>query len=367
MVVYIGMDVHTTNYTLSSYTFETDSCFMTMKLAPDHKAILRYIETLKKELKDPDIEVVCGYEAGCLGYTLYKKLTDAGIKCIIVAPTTLPKQKAGEIKTDKRDARKLARALATGTYKSVYVPDQDDEDVKQYIRMRDDHKTALKKIKQQINALCLRNGFVFTEGKSKWTMKHVKWLRTLEMTDLQREILDEYLLTYDTLALRLNDMDKKIQLIADTERYHDSVKKLSCFAGMSTHKALCHIVETGDFKRFKTADAYASYIWLVPGEHSSSTSINHLGITKAGNRHLRMLDIEAAQAIGRTSKTKSKALAERQKGCTAEVIAYADKANARLRKKYLSLALTKNKNIAAAAVARELNCFIWGMMTDHIS
>lgn len=364
--VYIGMDVHSTNYTLSSYTRETDNCFSTVTLKPEVKSILKYIKRIKEDHGD-DISIITGYEAGCLGYSLYKDLEKEGIKCIIIAPTSLPKQKAGEIKTDKRDAQKIARALAAGTYKSVYVPDQEDEDVKEYIRMRDDHKQTLKKTKQQINAFCMRNGFVFTEGKSMWTQKHIKWLRTLKMTAMQRLILDEYLITFDYYTLRIKQMDEKIEEISNRERYKEDVDRLCCFAGMSVHKSLCHIVETGDFDRFPKAPAYSAYLGEVPGESSSSTNVNRLGITKAGNRHLRMLDIEAAHAIGRTRKTKSKALIKRQQKCSPEVIAYADKANERMRKMYLDLSLRKNKNIAAAAVARELSCFIWGMMTDHIS
>ena len=136
---------------------------------------------------------------------------------------------------------------------------------------------------------------------------------------------------------------------------------------LSTHKALCHIVETGDFSRFAKAPSYSAYLGTVPGEDSSSTSVNRLPITKAGNSHLRLLDIEAAHAIGRTSKQKSRVLLERQRGCSPEVVAYADKANARMRKMYREISERKNKNVAAAAVARELACFIWGMMTDHIS
>ena len=136
---------------------------------------------------------------------------------------------------------------------------------------------------------------------------------------------------------------------------------------MSYHKALCHIVETSDFDRFRKANSYSAYIGTVPGELSSSDDVNRLGITKAGNRHLRTLDIEVAHAIGRTSKKKSRALIQRQAKCSSEVISYCDKANERMRKMYIDISLRKNKNIAAAAVARELACFIWGLMTDHIS
>ena len=364
--VYIGMDVHSTNYTLSSYIFEEDKHFATVKLSPETNSILNYIKRIRKEYGD-DIDVITGYEAGCLGYTLYKDLKKNDVECIIVAPTSLPKQKTGEIKTDKRDAGKIAQALATGNYKSVYVPDDHDDKVRQYIRMRDDHKLALKKVKQQILSFCLRNGFKYSEGRSHWTKKHLKWLRDLEMSELLKTILEEYLISYDYYSLRMEQMDKRIEQFADEERYKESVEKLCCLSGMSVHKALCHIVETSDFGRFRKASSYSAYIGTVPGEDSSSDKVNRLGLTKAGNSHLRTLDIEAAHAIGRTAKKKSKALMLRQSLCSPEVISYCDKANERMRKMYIDISLRKNKQIAAAAVARELSCFIWGLMTGHTS
>ena len=331
------MDVHSTNYTLSSYIFEEDKSFATVKLSAETESILKYIRRIRSEYGD-DVNIVTGYEAGSLGYTLYKDLKDNGIECIIIAPTSLPKKKAGEIKTDKKDAQKLAHALAVGDYKAVYIPDNHDDEVKQYIRMRDDHKLALKKIKQQILAFCLRNGHKYDKGKSCWTQKHLKWLRDLEMPALLKTILEEYLISYDYYSLRIEQMDQAIERFCNEERYKE-----------------------------KTESAYSAYIGTVPGESSSSNDVNRLGITKAGNRHLRTLDIEAAHTIGRTSKKKSKALIQRQTKCSPEVISYCDKANERMRKMYIDISLRKNKNIAAAAVARELACFIWGLMTDHIS
>ena len=134
--------------------------------------------------------------------------------------------------------------------------------------------------------------------------------------------------------------------------------------------ALSTIVETGDFHRFGCAEKYASYLGLVPGENTSSDNRTNLGITKAGNRHLRRLLVEAAQSYSRgQAGHKSKLLTDRQKGNPPAVIAYADRANERLRRKYYRMVLSRNKrsNVAKTAVARELACFIWGMMTDNIA
>ena len=148
------------------------------------------------------------------------------------------------------------------------------------------------------------------------------------------------------------------------------MKKLCCFIGVKTHTALSVIVEVGDFKRFASAENFASYLGLVPGEDSSGDGKTRLGITKAGNRHVRLLLTEAAQCYARGQVGfKSKELKSRQKGNATEVIAYADKANERLRRRYYKMVLGKNKkaNVAKTAIARELACFMWGMMTDRIA
>ena len=129
------------------------------------------------------------------------------------------------------------------------------------------------------------------------------------------------------------------------------------------------LTEVGDFKRFASARHFASYIGLTPGENSSGNDQNRLGITKAGNCHVRSLLVEAAQAYTRGKiGYKSKALKARQEGNPPEVIAYADKANERLRRKYYRMILKNNKkpNVAKTAVARELACFMWGMITGNV-
>ena len=177
--------------------------------------------------------------------------------------------------------------------------------------------------------------------------------------------------TVDQTSLdKVERFDKRIEELAADSRYAQKVKMLSCFIGIRTHTALALVVETGDFRRFAKAEQYAAFLGLVPGEHSSGCDNNHLGITKAGNSHLRRLLVESAQCLARGRVGyKSKALKAKQYGNPAQVIAYADRANERLRRKFyhLTLKLKKKRNIAIAAVARELSCFIWGMMTEHIA
>ena len=147
-IIKIGMDDHSKNYTLCAMEptiGAEDRIFGEVQVAPDYKEVICFIESLKMKLgPDNKYSIECGYEAGCLGYTLYHQLTGAGVKCVILAPTTMLTQQGKRIKTDKRDARLIAQCLCYGGYHPVYIPTGEDDAVKEYLRMRDDHKLALK-------------------------------------------------------------------------------------------------------------------------------------------------------------------------------------------------------------------------------
>ena len=368
-IIYVGIDVHSTNFTFCSLEpvfGGDDRIFARMQMKPNIRSVEKYIKNIKKEL-GYDIDVICGYEAGCFGYTLNRQLTSIGIKCQILAPSTMSMPNGKRRKTDHRDAECIARNMAHNDCSYVNVPTQNDEQIKDYIRMRDDHKTALKKIKQQISSFCLRHGYKFP-GRSNWTIAHLKWLYGLELETLNREILNEYLQTYDYHVDRIERFDNRINELASLDNYEEQVKRLRCFLGIETVTALALIVETGDFTRFRKGNLYAAYLGLIPGEESSGADINHKGISKAGNVHLRKLLTEASQGIcqGKIGH-KSKALKARQRGNDSEVIAYADKANERLRRKYYRMIQRgKTRNVAVTAISRELACFVWGMMTGNI-
>lgn len=257
-IIHVGMDVHTTNYTLCCYRMDTDEIFAVVKTEPDAKNILKYIEQIKKN-HGQQWEIQCGYEAGVLGYSLYHQLTDQGIDCVILAPSTMPKSKKRELKTDKRDAAKVARCLAYRTYSRVHIPNAGDNAVKEYIRMRDDAKETVKKLKQRILSFCTRNGKQYSGGKSYWTQRHLAWLKQQSFgEEILQEAYEEYLLLYHQAFEKVQRFDKRIAEIAQTEQYQQQVKKLSCLIGVSMHIALATLVETGDFKRFATAGQYSS-------------------------------------------------------------------------------------------------------------
>lgn len=141
-IIYVGMDVHTTNYTLCCYSMEDDRFFAEVQVEPDAKNILKYLARIEKQ-QSRDCRIVCGYEAGCLGYSLYHQLHAHGIDCVILAPTTMMTKPDKRIKTDRRDARLISKCLAFHTYSPVYIPTEVDDAVKEYIRMRDDANSAI--------------------------------------------------------------------------------------------------------------------------------------------------------------------------------------------------------------------------------
>ena len=370
MIADIGIDAHTTNYTLATRLEGSQDAVNVNSYPPALSNIVKYCNGIRKKY-GTDTQIILGYEAGTLGFKLRRDLEKNDLECKVLAPTSIPgteQNRKRKKKTDKRDAEAIAKALINQDYSEVYMPDEEDEAVRDFIHMREDLRKQLKITKQQIGALTTRHGYRFTDGKNYWTQKHIKWLKSLPVEGLLKETINGYLLTYETLLERITQMDKRIEEIAEQDKYREAVHKLICFKGVRTLTALAVIVEIGDFTRFVKAKNFTAFLGLVSGELSSSTDENRMGITKQGNRFIRKLLVECSQSYSRSTQGKSAALKKRQEGNTPEVIAYADKANERLRKRYYHLVLHNKKmhNKAVTAVARELACFIWGMMTNNI-
>ena len=179
--VYIGMDVHKESFTLSSYVLGEEEPGHVQTIPSDYILVVKYANRMRK-IYGEESEIKCGYEAGCLGFSLYHQLKRCGMNCVILAPTTMMEEKGKKkIKTDKRDAKKIAQCLAYHTYSPVHIPTDEDEQVKEYIRMRNDLKAELKRIKQQTLAFCQRHGLKYTLTKSPWTQAHLKWLQSLQL------------------------------------------------------------------------------------------------------------------------------------------------------------------------------------------
>lgn len=367
-IVYIGADVHKKSYSLCAIDGDTGEILGETKISPDVKLIEKFINNaMKKAQKDADVLV--GYEAGCLGYSLYWQLKEKGIACDILAPSTMHRSAKNKVvKNDKRDAQMIAINLANKSYKSVYVPNDHDVEVKEYIRMMNDFKGESKKVKQHINAFVLRLGYRY-EGKSRWIPSHIKWLKELKLDPMYREILDEYLSQLELLETKIGRFQHKLEELSQEEPYKEKIGELRCLKSIDTTAAMTLHAEISDFNRFPTANAFSSYCGLTPGEDSSGDKNKRLSITKQGNAVVRETLVECAQVLVRgTVGKKGKKVISKQKGQDVKVIDYADKAVIRLQKKYHRMILKGiNRNIAITAIARELSCFVWGIETGHIN
>lgn len=368
-VMNIGIDVHKDSYSLSAFNFSRNMNFAQSRMESKSSLVIKYIERLKMEYEGDDF--VCGYEAGPTGYGLYRDHERAGIPCVIMVPTTLPKACGNRVKNNRLDSEELARNLAFGTYSAVHVPTPQDEAAKDHTRLRNARVEALKKAKQNLLAFLLRMGRSFSEGKAYWTQLHFQWLRKQVFDDpLDQETFKEYLQEVHDQQEKVDRYDQRLEELASQEAYRENVSKLCCFRGIETHTALSIISEIGDFSRFANAQQFSAFLGLVPSEESSGQKERRGGITKAGNTRLRFLLIEGAKSTlrGKVYGQKSKRLKARQKGNEAGVIAYADRANRRLHRVYDRLvARGVHYNKATVAVARELSCFIWGMMNGRIA
>ena len=336
-IIYIGMDVHKNTYSLCGINSLTGEVIAQTKCAAEVKNILKFIKSAKERMSEEnEVDILTGYEAGCLGFSLYHELAYHDIPCVILAPSTMHGSvKNKKVKNDKMDAFNIATNLMHDSYKAVHVPTEHDNEIKEYIGLREDVIQSRKRIKQQISALVLRRGLRY-EGKSNWTVAHIKWLETIELPVIVRETLNEYLKVYDYL----NDT----------------------LSAMKIH------VTVSDFQRFPTAKAFMANLGMLPGENSSAEKYSNTPITKMGNAMVRKTLVECTQALVRgTVGKKSKALKKRQKGQEDEIVAYADKAVERLQKRFRRMVLRgKPYNVAIMAVARELAGFIWGMETGRI-
>lgn len=359
-VMYVGMDVHKEDVSIAilNETDQRPSSYVVRR--NDRNEIKQYFTKLKKQG-----EVHCCYEAGPGGFAMHHLLAEMDIDCMVVAPGLIPRKPSDRIKTDRRDAELLALNLRSGQLTAVHVPTPSDEAVRDYLRMRDDLKSDLKRKKQQLLSFLLRHGRKY-DG-NYWTQAHRRWLKTMEFSEgLLKETLDEYLLFITEIEEKLVRVEERIAREAERPEYIEIVGKLRCLKGVDTLTALSTVVEISDFKRFRTATGFMKFLGLVPSEASSGSKRRQGSITKAGNSRLRKLLIESSWHY--QSYAPSKRLRQRRSGQSMEVIAYADKAGRRLARKYKHLLFAgKLKQVAVTAVARELAGFIWALANDQMN
>lgn len=368
-IIYVGIDVHKDTYSACSFDVKNLEYFGQIKMKATSRNVINYLNKISERYNN-DVMIIAGYEAGPTGYDLYRDVQNAGYGCTVIAPTTIRKN-SSKVKTDARDAKLLAETLAYHTYSPVAVPDQKILAMKEYTRARNSKKSKLKKAKQELLSFMLRTGKVYQKKANEcyWTVKHFKWLKELKYDDYWlQESYDTYLKSIQELMIEIKIMDDKIRTMSEDELIKDKVDRLICFSGIDIMIAVSIIVEVFEFTRFQSAAAFSHFLGLCPSEDSSGLKEKRGKITKAGNCNVRKLMTEAAQSIRQTTAVKSKRIIQRQMGADTKVIAYADRGIKRIRTKMKAMEMRGVKaNVATIAGARELSCFIWGMMTDNIA
>lgn len=359
---YVGMDVHKEQIEIAVLHREGRTPEL-MTQIPNREASLRKFFTKLKENGD----IITGYEAGSFGFELFRFLESIGVLCVVIAPSKIARKPGDKVKTDRRDAVLLAKTLRHGDYQPIYIPSRKDEQVREFLRAREDRKSDFTKTKQRLLKFFLRNGYRY-EGKKNWTKKHREWMQQLDFASpLQESTYQLYYTTLISQEQQLKRIDERVRELAMSAEYAQRVGILRCFKGIDYLTALCFVVEISDYRRFSSAEAFMGFLGMTPSESSSGSRRKQGGITKTGNSHLRKLLIESSWHY-RYKSTPSKALEARRTGQSETIIAYAEKARIRLQNKFNKMIYRgKAKQLVVTSVGRELAGFIWGAMTGNIA
>jgi transposase len=304
----------------------------------------------------------CCYEAGPCGYAVQRQLTGLGAVCEVVASSLVPTKPGERIKTDRRDALKLARLYRSGELTAVWVPDEDHEALRDLTRAREDAREDLQRARHRLAKLLLRLGVRPPAGVKPWTVRHRDWLGGLRLPrPAQQAVLREYLHAVDQAQARQGRLEDELAELAQSGPHAALLGALQALRGVGLVTAATLVAELGDLSRFESPRQLMAYAGLVPSEHSSGGRRRRGGVTKTGNAHVRHVIVEAAWHY-RHPPGRRGALRRRHLGQPAAVQEAAWTAQTRLHKRWRRLrGRGKLKQQAVVAVARELLGFVWAI------
>jgi transposase len=361
VITYVGLDVHK-KVIVVAMLIPGQAAPIRWEFPNEREKVRRGLRRIQREAVG---QVVMCYEAGPCGYALQRQVAefDGSMKCKVVAPSLIPHKPGERIKTDKRDALKLAEYLRSGLLTEVHPPTPEEEAVRDLCRAREDVSEDLRRCQHRLGKFLLRGNVVFIRGKKAWTRSHRLWLNGLKFEQAEKQaVFDDYLLALEQTEARLLGLQIRLTELSQKEPYAEPVGRLRCFRGINTITAMTIVVELYAFGRFRSARGLMAFLGLVPGEHTSSDKVRRTGITKTGNGHVRRLMIESAWHY-RHRAVPGAALKKRRLGQPAQAIAIADKAMLRLNRRYTRMvAKGKSSALAVTAVARELTGFVWAAL-----
>ncbi|WP_456378151.1 IS110 family RNA-guided transposase [Thiolapillus sp.] len=362
---FIGLDVHKDSIAVAIAWPGRHEPEDRGEIANTPKAINKLIQRLSQQA-DGGILLFC-YEAGPCGYGLYRQIMGTGHDCQVVAPSLIPRKPGDQIKTDQRDARKLARHLRGGDLTPVWVPDQEQEAMRDLTRARDDMKSQERKARQQLNAFVLRQGHHWPSGKTRWTQAHYNWLESIRFEQPWLQIvLQEYIDGVKAATQRVSDLTEQMMRALPDWSLGPVVDSLVALRGIDKLAAMVLLAELGDINRFSSPKQLMAYLGLVPSEHSSGGRRRQVGITRTGNGHARRMLVESAWSY-RFPARQTMHLKRKAQSATAEAKAIAWRAQKRLCGRYRTLTQAgKNTKLVCVAIARELVGFIWAIVCQEM-
>jgi len=323
------------------------------------------IRKMVKKLGTADQLRAC-YEAGPTGYVLYWQLAELGVNCEVIAPTLVPVKAGDRVKTDRRDAERLARSHRSGDLTAVWVPDAGSEALRDLVRAREAAKQDQLRARHRLSKFLLRSGQRPVQGMKAWTQAYMIWVKQIRFTQVAQESTRlDYLTEVEHMGERVLRLEKAITeavKLASPE-LQEVVKDLQALRGIAQISAVTIAAELGNISRFEGARQLMGYSGAVPSEDSSGKRLKRGSITKTGNAHLRRIAVEAAWSY-RLRPGVGPALRKRQEAVPEEVKEIAWKAQNRLHKRYMRLsAAGKDQRKIITAVGRELLGFIWAIGT----
>jgi transposase len=306
-------------------------------------------------------EVLAAYEAGPTGFGLVRAAAERGLDVRVIAPGLIPRAPGDRVKTDRRDAERLARLLAAGELRFVWIPTAAEEHFRDLVRARDDLRGDLMRARHRLSKLLLRQGVSYPGPGANWTKAHHAWLAGLRFEERASAVtFADYLAAIWALDERRGVLEETIAELALSGPFAGQVERLRCFRGVDTLTAAGLCAEIGDFRRFAKPTQLAGYLGITPSEHTSNDRRRLGAITKAGPSHARRLLVEAAHHSGRRPRLSPK-LRRRQQGQDPRVCAVAWRAQRRLHARWSHLRVKRGKpgGKVVVACARELSGFLW--------
>jgi transposase len=359
-VRFLGMDVHAETITVA--IAEQEGEVRSLGTIPNRAESIR---KMVKKLGPVEHLRAC-YEAGPTGFVLYWQLTELGVECAVIAPTLAPMKAGDRVKTDRRDAERLARSHRASELTAVWVPDEGSEALRDLVRAREAAKQDQLRARHRLTKFLLRQGLRPATGVKAWTSLYMIWVRQLRFTQPAQEATRlDYLHEVEHMAERIERLEQTITgaLQQASPQMQAVVQGLQALRGIALISAVTIISELGEVSRFQNARQLMGYSGAVPSENSSGKRTQRGGITKTGNAHLRRIAVEAAWSY-RLRPAVGPALRKRQEGVPEEIKEIAWKAQHRLHKRFMKLsAAGKDQRKIITAVGRELLGFIWAIGT----